>query len=1424
MATYISKQSGLWSSASTWLTAAAGTFTPTANAGVPPQSGAGDRFIIRGGNVVEYDVIGEFGDDGSFFTNSDSSFLSNAICLSGTGSTLKCARNITTSLSCRGSIVVGYNSIFDWGTSDNPVTANSEIVLGTQSSTLATSISSLRGRCGIFNRQGVGSNAVTMTICGNSKTRSCFLSGNHVINTTSLTATDVTGWNIGDRVLIEPHTLNSISFPNMNIVPNVRITNINGNIVTIDTPLTYAYPSGSSIGNYSSNITLRPGVLFTDGSNAFPIRLELGSSLNSKYSFKNFSIENLINNGNDNSNASMVTFGALYADIGGALINFEFDNMSFYSSTTWGGSIFSMLNKSGGNPHEYKNIAAAFANNSAGGNITYFRFGPAARFNNLNVHRTANGFGCDQTNTDILEVRNSRINFYVAGHTSNFSINRYNAINTTYRYISDFLPFQFASAFNLKDCTLLYGGSLVPGVAKYLIGNGTGSWINSTFTNCNLASVYLPDPPTLNNPNVLSKESYINLYTLNGNPIDNRRFNSFYSLSSSYTNRNRGLASYKIRASIPNNPFTISETIDGFTNEQKRFIGYIKYDSSYGSQNLPFIKFSDSDGTVTQTFSCDPIPDVWQKFDKILTPQSTGKITITFTGQTSITSANVYLDGLAFYPITPKARHYGFIFDDSLSYRTIDSKLTLTENQVSSYPAVFNLNNLYDEASYWSVVNPTLTSYIDITIPNGKILDAGSNNIVLNNTYSTNFEYLSATKTLTLKTLSLSSTTNFDTVKTTGNVYLSGSSYLTNMTLDGNVFVNTPQNLQNTNITNIRYNSDTVIGITYKNCIVDNVQNSGSGTLTITLDNSTVNSSSGNVTLLVNPTILDIKNLNGGYISIFDDLGVLQYYQNSNGLISLPSGSTGTWSYKIGRYNYKTIEGTFSVNPLNGITITIDPVYIFDSFVSETNVSITSAYSVFNDLQKVYDYLSYFRTTSAGLSGIPSSDLYAYRNVLDVASNNIVFNPSASNKFLYNYENKTLTLSSQKMTEGTIVKGLETAGNLYLSGTHSLSGMYATIGGGIYVQTPYDVYNFNLLNSGVIRYNVNTTPISLVYTNSNIYDVVNDGDATITITRINSIVNENDAEIITTVPIRIDINVSNDTYWAIYRPNGTRYQYGNGTTSLILGGNAVTGTWSYRITRYGYISQSSTFSIDKDVSSTTTITPTLLVDTALTESDVATVSAYTDLESTRKIYDYNSYYGTTSSGIDKNIFMTKGIGSISLNGFAVELDKTATSIFDFQTSPSNKLIIKCSSLNETIDFYCGGDFIQSNGNTISKDVHIRSNNLDSEIEFIGINKTTFYPTSADRDGDTNRGPIVTDLIYRFKLGNVYSGVTFAGDLYLRADVGGIILQTFTLKNTPGYNVLNLGTFGQIQQVLLSQQVINNGVKKASRLIPHSQNI
>lgn len=1437
MATYISRTNGDWSSVTTWLTAAAGTLTPTANAGQPPQSGAGDQIIIKNGNIVTYDVIGEFGNDGSYFTNSNAKTLLNAIVITDSGSTLKAHRTISTSLSVRGSLVVDNNCSFDWGTVSDPVVATSaELVFGTASPALLSSTQvvnsitvalSTRSRCGLFTRTPSDATKYhKISFCGISKTRNAFLNGIALAGTTTLTSTDVTGWLVGDRITIEPHTVDSsIAGYSVNLptLSSARISNIIGNVVTIDKPLPFTYQSGLAIGNFSNNITYKTGLYYVNTSTfltpfAFGPFFTICQNISGIYDIRNVTFENVQQATADNENIVPNTWGMISHDLNGGLSPFNVDNVAIWQDKNYiSTSFFGTFGKTGTSLNSYKNLALHSAEPVLGAPGFYSRFGPSYSLQNSVFYRVGTSIFSDQTNSDQILINNLRVNSR-SGSLFTSVFNNLKVNNSNFRYIPNpIVGLNFCAKMTFTDCN--FYSSVNTFVRP--IEAGTGSWGTVTFNNCILSGMWLPEPLTSGLTYNTSKESAFNLYNYNKNPIDNRRYNTYYSLISDYTNRNRGLASYKVKSSNANNAYYVTETVAGFAGDTKRFIGYIKYDSSYGNINLPYISFVDASLTVTQTFSCQPIPNSWQKFDLSITPVTNGDITMSLVGLTSSTTANVYLDGISFFPISPKARHYGFVTDDSVPYRTTDTITTLTENQVSSYPAINNLDYLYDVSTYWSVTNPTLTSYIDLYTKSGAIaLDFGTKSIILDDTVINNFNYSSSLNNITLKTPMLSSGNKLNDIKTSSNIYLSGSSNIYNISVLGNI-ISEPKNITKVNATNISYNTNTPTTITYTNCQVDNLSNIGTGLVSVIVNGSTVTNVTGNIVLVYNPTYLNITSLNGGYISIFDETGALRYYVNSDQIITLPSGSNGLWTYKIGRYNYKTIENSFAVSTTVGLTINISPTYVYDSFVYESNAATASSYSKFDNVQKVYDYLSYFRTTITGLSGYSSSDFYSYRSTLDIINNDLVLNVNAPN--LFSYDGKTLTLSSNKLEAGAIIKGIETSNNIYLSGSAMLSGLSVTVGKGLYIEKAYDLYDTNVY-VGTIAYYEDIAPVSIIYTNCNVNKVVNNGSKTITITRINStIIDATDAEIATTVPITINISASVDTYVAIYKPDGTRYHYGNGNVTKILGGDAVTGNWTYKIYRYGYVGRTGSFFIDANVASTTTIIGTgLLTDTGITENNPAIVSAYTDLNSTFKIYDYLSYYKTTSNGIDIGDIATKAIGSLFINT-PLTLDATASNVLDYQSTPSVLLTLKCSGLSEHVDLYVTGDFLNINGTTLSKDVHIRSTNLDSEIELIGINEIKFFQTDSDRDNNLNVGPIFTLVdIIRFKHGNVYSGVTFSGLMRVRVDVGSTLLYSFPI--TIGNNLLDLGTFGQIQQVLNAQKTMNTGIQKASKLIPYSTNI
>ncbi len=138
-------------------------------------------------------------------------------------------------------------------------------------------------------------------------------------------------------------------------------------------------------------------------------------------------------------------------------------------------------------------------------------------------------------------------------------------------------------------------------------------------------------------------------------------------------------------------------------------------------------------------------------------------------------------------------------------------------------------------------------------------------------------------------------------------------------------------------------------------------------------------------------------------------------------------------------------------------------------------------------------------------------------------------------------------------------------------------------------------------------------------------------------------------------------------------------------------------------------------------------------------------------------------------------------------------------------------------------FVSTGNVVAQNGTTYSDDVKIRATNLNSELILGGITSMTLFPTQNDRDDNTNEGDTLTGTIYRFLYGSVVNGVTLSGTIYARVDVAGTVLLYSDTISTGG-NILEFGTTGTLQQIINNQKVINEGVQKASILVPHTTNI
>jgi len=319
---------------------------------------------------------------------------------------------------------------------------------------------------------------------------------------------------------------------------------------------------------------------------------------------------------------------------------------------------------------------------------------------------------------------------------------------------------------NFKSCTFV--GNVSTGAMFQPSVNSTG---NVVMSNClyynNTTPISLITKNATGSANITSQQSKIDIYQPNNVTYDYRRFNYFHYSQSDLATRKRGITTYRIKPEIANTTFYNYFTLNGIINTPQRIKGSLQFDANYGNAYPPSISFVGAG--VSALCACAATPNVWQDFDVTLNPTSTDDITMTITCRSSATNGYVWLDGVPIYPFIQTVRHYGFLFD-AQAYRTVNTHNTLTESSVASLTSVNNLDHLYDAATYWSVTNPLSTSYVDVVTVDGTNLNFNGSNITVDKNASTAFTYASASNTVTIKSTSLNTLSNFNTVTTTGNV------------------------------------------------------------------------------------------------------------------------------------------------------------------------------------------------------------------------------------------------------------------------------------------------------------------------------------------------------------------------------------------------------------------------------------------------------------------------------------------------------------------------------------------------------------------------------------------------------------------------------------------------------------------------------
>ena len=118
---------------------------------------------------------------------------------------------------------------------------------------------------------------------------------------------------------------------------------------------------------------------------------------------------------------------------------------------------------------------------------------------------------------------------------------------------------------------------------------------------------------------------------------------------------------------------------------------YVRKNSSYGASTLPSVTISGLGITpVVSTMDAGTAVDDWE----LLTTQATnsassdGLLTVAFTAQSSTAGAKAYFSGTPCAPFVTRARHYGYLFQETVPTVTVDPYVVAAEATAAAYTGV----------------------------------------------------------------------------------------------------------------------------------------------------------------------------------------------------------------------------------------------------------------------------------------------------------------------------------------------------------------------------------------------------------------------------------------------------------------------------------------------------------------------------------------------------------------------------------------------------------------------------------------------------------------------------------------------------------------------------------------------------------------
>jgi hypothetical protein len=276
-----------------------------------------------------------------------------------------------------------------------------------------------------------------------------------------------------------------------------------------------------------------------------------------------------------------------------------------------------------------------------------------------------------------------------------------------------------------------------------------------------------------------------------------------------------------------------------------------------------------------------------------------------------------------------------------------------------------------------------------------------------------------------------------------------------------------------------------------------------------------------------------------------------------------------------------------------------------------------------------------------------------------------------------------------------------------------------------------------------------------------------------------------------------------------------------------------TGSWYYAVEKYGNQRQSDFFTFSGGLKS---IIVKALTDTGISVTNQTTVSAYTSLNTPDKIYDYVAYLRLSVPHISYGQIVFKNGTALDLQDASMLVNQSAIDVASFNFS-TKLLTVKSSSLGI--------------GTTYEKIITTPPETIEAN--------TTEVITCPIEDANGDSSLTIQGGSGNFTLWKI-SNATAEDDYATGTNLGSVGNVTFRFLQAPGFKIVvrdNTTSFRQVvsmdkgiyttglffgDQVQLAQSAevtlinnkvdvigvdlvtINNGVKKASKFIPHNTDI